>query len=58
LVAGEEMRGYPTFDITETLARKLGKIVTVLPGGHIGYATKPKLFAEAFVKMLNGKRHA
>ena len=55
LVAGEEMRGFPTFEITEALAGKLAKTVTVLPGGHIGYATKPESFAEALAELLNSK---
>ena len=55
LVAGEEMRGYPTFDIAETLADELAKTVTILPGGHIGYATQPEPFAKAFVELLNRK---
>ena len=53
-VVGEEMRGYPTFDITETLAAELNRPVTVLPGGHVGYATKPDAFAPAFAEMLAG----
>ena len=55
LVAGEEMRGFPTFEITEALAASLGKTVTVLPGGHIGYATKAAPFADAFAAFLQIK---
>ena len=52
LVAGEEMRGYPTFEITEAMAREFDKAMTILPGGHVGYATKPEPFAMALAQML------
>ena len=52
LAAGEEMRGYPTFDIIEAMAGEFDKAVTILPGGHVGYATKPEPFARALAQML------
>ena len=52
LVAGEEMRGYPTFEITEAMAREFAKAMTILPGGHVGYATKPEPFAMALAQIL------
>ena len=52
LVAGEEMRGYPTFEIIEAMAGEFDKAVTILPGGHVGYATKPEPFARALEQML------
>ena len=52
LAAGEEMRGYPTFEIIEAMAGEFDKAVTILPGGHVGYATKPEPFAKALEQML------
>ena len=52
LVAGDEMRGYPTFEITEAMAREFDKAMTILPGGHVGYATKPEPFAMALAQIL------
>ena len=56
LVAGEEMRDYPPYAITVALAKRLGLVVTELPGGHIGYAAQADAFATALVDML--RKHA
>jgi pimeloyl-ACP methyl ester carboxylesterase len=37
LMAGRESRGYPTYEVTVELAKKLGRDLIELPGGHIGH---------------------
>jgi hypothetical protein len=48
--AGLQSRGHPTYRVSLELARKLGRRMAELPGGHAGYATNPAEFAGAFVR--------
>ena len=57
LMAGRESRGYPTYEVNVELAKKLGRDLIELPGGHIGYLTQPTEFAGAFVEALVRARH-
>ena len=45
LASGRESRGHLTYRPNEVLARKLGLDILELPGGHLGYVTKPAQFA-------------
>ena len=46
-VAGQESRGYPCYEVTVELGKRLGRDVIELPGGHIGFVTQPAEFARA-----------
>jgi hypothetical protein len=52
LAAGRESRGYPTYEVSAELAKKLGRDLIELPGGHTGYAAHPTEFAREFVQAL------
>lgn len=52
LMAGRESRGYPTYEVNVELAKRLGRDLIELPGGHIGFVTQPVEFAREFVKAL------
>lgn len=51
-MAGRESRGYPAYEANVELARKLGRDLVELPGGHVGLATQPAEFAHEFVQAL------
>jgi acetyltransferase/esterase len=52
LVAGRESRGYPAYEVNAELAKKLGRDLIELPGGHIGFVAQPAEFAREFVQAL------
>jgi pimeloyl-ACP methyl ester carboxylesterase len=52
LVAGQESRGYPCYEVTMELGKTLGRAVIELPGGHIGFVTHPAAFARALHDVL------
>lgn len=45
--AGELSRGSLPYQCAQALARRLGRPLTEFPGGHSGYAQRPRAFAEA-----------
>jgi acetyltransferase/esterase len=51
-VVGRDSRGYPTYDVNVELAKKLGRDLVKLPGGHTGYAAYPAEFAQQLVQAL------
>lgn len=57
LMAGRESRGYPCYEVNVELAKKLGRDVIELPGGHIGYVTQPAEFARECVQALARTGH-
>jgi pimeloyl-ACP methyl ester carboxylesterase len=57
LVAGRDSRGYPTYEVNVELAKKLGRELIELPGGHIGFVTQPAEFAREFVQALARTGH-
>jgi len=57
LVAGRESRGYPCYEVTAELGKTLGRDVTELPGGHIGFVTHPAEFADEFLSALARQGH-
>jgi acetyltransferase/esterase len=57
LMVGRESRGYPTYEVNVELAKKLGRDLIELPGGHIGFVTQPAEFARAFVQALARTGH-
>jgi pimeloyl-ACP methyl ester carboxylesterase len=57
LMAGRESRGYPCYEVNVELARKLGRDVIELPGGHIGFVTHPAEFARGCVQALARTGH-
>lgn len=42
---GQESREYHCYEVTVELAKRLGRDVLELPGGHIGFVTHPAAFA-------------
>jgi acetyltransferase/esterase len=57
LMAGRDSRGYPCYEVNVELAKKLGRDVIELPGGHIGYVTQPAEFAREYVQALARTGH-
>ena len=57
LQAGRESRGYPAYEATVQLAKKFGRDLIELPGGHIGYVTQPAEFVREFVQALTQTGH-
>jgi pimeloyl-ACP methyl ester carboxylesterase len=55
--AGRESRGYPCYEVNVELAKKLGRDLIELPGGHVGYVTQPAEFAHEFVQALARTGH-
>ena len=45
LAVGRESRGYPACEVNVELAKKLGKDLIELPGGHLGFVGQPAEFA-------------
>ena len=52
LLAGRESRGYPAYQVNVELAKKLGRDLIELPGGHISYVTQSAEFAREFLLAL------
>jgi pimeloyl-ACP methyl ester carboxylesterase len=52
LTAGRESRGYPCYEVSVELGKKLGRDLIELPGGHVGILTQPVEFAREFVRAL------
>jgi pimeloyl-ACP methyl ester carboxylesterase len=52
LAVGRESRGYPACEVNVELAKKLGKHLIELPGGHLGFIRKPAEFARELVEGL------
>jgi pimeloyl-ACP methyl ester carboxylesterase len=44
-IGGRESVGYPCYDVTLELGKRLGRDVVHLPGGHVGFLTQPAEFA-------------
>jgi acetyltransferase/esterase len=57
LMAGRESRGYPTYEVNVELAKKLRQDLIELPGGHIGFVSRPAEFAREFVQALARTGH-
>ena len=51
-VAGRKSRGQPAYGASAELARKLGRNLIELPGGHVGFRTQPQEFARELMKTL------
>jgi hypothetical protein len=49
---GRESRGYPCYEVTWELGRKLGRDGAELPGGHLGCMTHSVEFATRLVRAL------
>jgi acetyltransferase/esterase len=52
-VAGRESRGHPTYEVSRELGKTLGRDMTELPGGHVGYVTQPAAFAASLFRLLH-----
>ena len=50
--AGRASRGYPCYEVTVALGKKLGRDMLELPGGHTGYGAHPAEFAHELVQAL------
>ena len=55
--AGRESRGYVTYQVNVELAKKLGRELIELPGGHIGFNSQPAEFARELVQALARTGH-
>jgi acetyltransferase/esterase len=51
-MAGRQSRGYPAYEVSAELGRKLGRDLVELPGGHVGLVTQPAEFAHELVQAL------
>jgi pimeloyl-ACP methyl ester carboxylesterase len=56
-MAGRESRGHLCYEVNVALARKLGRDVIELPGGHIGFVTQPAEFARECIQALARTGH-
>ena len=56
-LAGRESRGYPCYEVSMELGKKLGRDVIELPGGHVGYVTQGAEFAREFMQALARTGH-
>jgi len=54
LAAGRESGGHPCHDATMELGTRLGRRVTELPGGHVGFMTHAAAFATELLQTLPG----
>jgi acetyltransferase/esterase len=52
LAVGSEGRGFPAHDVNRALARKLGRDVLELPGGHGAISARPTDFARDLLRAL------
>lgn len=57
LAAGRESRGYPCYEVSVELGKKLGRDVVELPGGHLGFVSQPTAFARELVQALTRAGH-
>lgn len=55
--AGRESRGCPAYEASAALARKLGRELVELPGGHVGCMTEPAAFARELTQALERAGH-
>jgi pimeloyl-ACP methyl ester carboxylesterase len=51
--AGDLSRGYPAYRVNVEIARKLGRDLVELPGGHTGFAARPAEFAAALRRAVS-----
>ena len=51
-VAGRGSRGYPCYEVSVALGKRLGRDVIELPGGHTGFVTHPAEFARELLDTL------
>lgn len=56
--AGRESTGYPCLRAAEALAAAIGRPLSDLPGGHLGFVTRPEEFARELRPLLPGPRLA
>jgi pimeloyl-ACP methyl ester carboxylesterase len=49
---GRESRGYPCYEATKALGKRLKRDVIELPGGHVGYLSQPAAFAHELLQAL------
>jgi pimeloyl-ACP methyl ester carboxylesterase len=52
LAGGRQSHGLPAYEVTVELGRKLGRDVTELPGGHVGFVAHPAEFARELMRAL------
>jgi len=51
-MAGRMSHGYPSYEVTAVLAKKLGRDLTEMPGGHLGSVAHPAEFAQELIPVL------
>jgi acetyltransferase/esterase len=54
---GRDSRGYPCYEVTAILSKKLGREMIELPGGHIGHTSHAPEFAPLLVQALAKAAH-
>jgi pimeloyl-ACP methyl ester carboxylesterase len=57
-MVGRESRGFPAHEATVELARRLGRDMIALPGGHLGFLRQPAEFARALREGVPPQREA
>ena len=50
--AGRKSRGYPCYEVSVELGKRLGRDLIELPGGHVGYVAHPAEFARELLDAL------
>jgi pimeloyl-ACP methyl ester carboxylesterase len=51
-MVGRESRGYPCYEASMELGKRLGREVIELPSGHVGFVTHPAALAHAMYSVL------
>jgi pimeloyl-ACP methyl ester carboxylesterase len=52
-VAGRESRGYPCYEVSVELGKRLGREAVEFPGGHVGFVTQSAEFATSLFRLLH-----
>jgi pimeloyl-ACP methyl ester carboxylesterase len=52
LTVGCDSFGFPAHDATQELAKRLGRKVIVMPGGHLGFLSEPVEFADMLLHCI------
>lgn len=55
-MAGRKSHGYPCYEVAALLAKKIGRDLTEMPGGHLGSVGQPADFAQELISALKRAR--
>jgi pimeloyl-ACP methyl ester carboxylesterase len=51
-MVGHDSVGFPAHDATQELGKRLGRSAVVMPGGHLGFLSRPVEFADALLRYV------